>query len=235
MSKTLQGRGLPAENSRTVFNWGNEPTLDDGPAVQSPTATDDPQYSCTVMYAGNIGELQDLETVVRAAHSVREPGFRLVLCGRGVALPRLRGLAADLGADNVEFWDAVDRDRLADLYLQSDFQIVSLKDLSIFRGTVPSKFQASLAFGVPVITSVPGDVEAIVNDERIGFTAVPESVSSLEGAFRRALATSHRERSAMSQRSREYYYRTMSREAGVSQIERILEEARRYSGKKGKL
>jgi colanic acid biosynthesis glycosyl transferase WcaI len=234
MSETLQERGLPVDKSRTVFNWGNEPANPESPARDAIAALNDADLSCTVMYAGNIGELQDLETVIRAARAVQEPGFRLVICGTGVALPRLRGLATDIGADNVEFWDAVGRERLAALYEQSDFQIVSLKDLPIFRGTVPSKFQASLAFGVPVITTVRGDVEAIVEAEGLGFTAAPEDPVSLEGAFRRAFELKAKDRTAMASRARDYYYSTMSREAGVSRIESILLEARRSSGKKGK-
>ena len=39
----------------------------------------------------------------------------------------------------------------------TDAQLVSLKDLPLFRGTIPSKLQASMACGVPVVCSVAGD------------------------------------------------------------------------------
>lgn len=227
MSETLTSRGLPKERSHTVFNWGNEPGPDNG--ADTSVAADSDREQCTVMYAGNIGELQDLETVVRAAAELEgeEHAFRLVVCGAGVALPRLRTLVAELGATNVEFRDRVAPDGLAALYAEADFQVVPLKDLPIFRGTVPSKFQASLAFGVPVITTVQGDVEALVRDNRLGFTAAPQNVASLGDAFRQARDLSDSERSELAANARDFYYRSMSRDSGVERIENILLEARR--------
>lgn len=228
MSETLKRRGLPEPKSHTVFNWGNEPS--DG--VPRPAQTSPQQ--CTAMYAGNIGELQDLETVIRAAHMVgRDSGFRLVLCGTGVALARLRRLVTELDARNVEFWSPVGRDRLAEIYAQSDFQIVSLKDLSIFRGTVPSKLQTSLAFGVPVISTVRGDVESIVENNELGLTAPPEDPAALAAVFRRARRLTPDQRAVMAANARHFYYDTMSRASGVSRIEGILLEAAKSSLTKG--
>jgi glycosyltransferase involved in cell wall biosynthesis len=228
MAETLKERGLPEHASHIVFNWGNEPTGSDAP-VAEPNS-----YRCTVMYAGNIGELQDLETVIRAAHAVGlNSGLRLVLCGTGVAAPRLKRLASELGAANVEFWDAVDRGRLAEIYAKSDYQVVPLKDLPIFKGTIPSKFQASLAFGVPVIATIRGDIQSIVEQNGLGFTAAPEDVGALEAVFRAALALSPAERFDMGRRAREFYYRTMSRDAGISRIEGLLTDVSRRSGTKG--
>ncbi|WP_345762841.1 glycosyltransferase family 4 protein [Diaminobutyricibacter sp. McL0608] len=227
MAKTLIDRGLPPSHSHTVFNWGNEPS--------TPVHATTPKRSdaCTVMYAGNIGELQDLETVVRAAHAVNDlTGFRLVFRGSGVALPRLRELTEQLGATNIRFEDPVGTDRLGELYSESDYQLVPLRDLPIFEGTVPSKFQASLAFGVPVITAVRGDVEGIVRDNQLGFTAEPENAASLESAFRNAYALSSAEHASMAQRANNFYYSTMSKETGVSEIERILDKARQSHDKK---
>ena len=42
----------------------------------------------------------------------------------------------------------------------ADVQLICLRDLPLFRGTVPSKFQAILASGSPLIVSAPGDVAA---------------------------------------------------------------------------
>ncbi len=228
MSKMLESRGLPQHKSHTVFNWGNEP------AGRTASSKRTPQALRTVMYAGNIGELQDLETAVRAAHMIgADSGLRLVLCGTGVALPRLRGLVSELGARNVEFWEPVGRHHLSELYEQSDFQLITLKDLPVFRGTVPSKFQASLAFGVPVITTVRGDVQGIVEENRIGFTAPPEDADALADAFREALEMPAERQSEMSTRARDLYYSTMSREAGVSRIEAVLLGAARSPHTKG--
>lgn len=228
MSETLVARGLPEERSHTVFNWGNEPSEGAVPAERSADRV------TTVMYAGNIGELQDLETSVRAMHLLgADSGLRLVFCGTGLALPGLRALVAELGLRNVEFWDPVPREQLAAIYAESDFQLIPLKDLPIFRGTIPSKFQASLAFGVPVITTVRGDVATLVEQHGLGFSAAPEDPAALAGVFGEARLLTPGERADLGARARDFYYRTMSRDAGVGRIEDILLGASRPRRTKG--
>lgn len=101
------------------------------------------------------------------------------------------------------------------------------QDLPAFRGTVPSKLQASLSQGLPVITTVQGDVRALVDDLAIGYTADAESVPSLEQAFRAAAANAGNKRSAMASRARLAYTSRFSQAAGIAAIESILEQASR--------
>jgi len=231
MKDTLVSRGVPDARCHMVFNWGNEPDRSSSRECADSAFV---SKGCTVSYAGNVGDLQDLETVVRAANAVRDlADFRLVIRGEGVALPRLRTLADELGATNVHFKEQLGVDRLGRLYQESDFQMVPLKDLPIFRGTIPSKFQASLAHGVPVITTVTGDVASIVLENQVGFTALPEHVESLEAAFRQAYSLTAADRIAMAQRARGLYESTMSSSRGLDQIEQILLSVSARESKEG--
>ena len=62
---------------------------------------------------------------------------------------------------------------MAEVYRRSDFQLITLRDLPLFRVTIPSKFQGAMAAGIPVVTSVPGDVNALVSNHGVGLTACP--------------------------------------------------------------
>jgi len=134
-------------------------------------------------------------------------------------------LARVLKASNVEFKERIAPDRLGLLYDESDFQVVSLKDLEIFKGTIPSKFQASLAFGVPVITTVRGDMAAMVEEQQLGFVAQPENIESLEATFRDAYALPGPARREMAQRAKDFYVSSLSATRGIDEIERILSAA----------
>jgi glycosyltransferase involved in cell wall biosynthesis len=175
-----------------------------------------------VLYAGNIGDMQDLETAVRAAHETRDAGIRLMLVGDGTATTHLRTLAQTLGATNVEFRDWMPVEEVARLYGRADYALVSLKDLPAFRGTIPSKFQMALSAGVPVITTVQGDVRDIVERSRVGFTADAESVDSLAAAFREAAGEQNRD--ALRRNAASLYEERFATHAGVSAIESILAE-----------
>ena len=111
---------------------------------------------------------------------------------------------------------------MGDIYASSDFQMISLADLRIFRGTIPSKFQGSLVNGIPVITTIAGDVSDIVLTQQIGLVSAPGDVDGLAVVFRAAYALSTNERRAMGENARRYYLAEMSMKSGTDRIEEIL-------------
>ena len=222
MSRMLEARGAPADRLHVVYNWSD----DEAVARNAPELIQAVRRRLTVTYAGNVGHLQDLNTIIKAVHRLSDlEGFKLVVVGSGLALPELRDLVAGLGILSVEFRDRVKPSEMAAVYDESDFQLVSLKNLEIFEGTIPSKFQASLAQGIPVISSVPGDVGQLVAVNGIGFAARAGDVDSVAQAFRNAYDLSPEDRMRMGRRARSYYEEWMTAQAGVDSIERILIDA----------
>lgn len=215
MRELLTARGADPESLTVIPNWANE----GGKASRRK-----PEHDRTsVVYAGNFAPLQSLDLAIRAAAQVVDlEGFRLTLIGSGVSEQALRHLTAECGASNVRILDRVPRDEMDQVYAESDYQLVTLQDLPIFRGTIPSKVQNSLNAGVPMITNVAGDVTSIVSDNRLGIVCEPGSIDSLVQAFRSAHAVSPEERASMGQRCRDYYDELMSLGNGVHAVESVL-------------
>jgi len=225
MMRLLGERGVVEERLHAVFNWA-----DDAGGLRDAKGKMSESQSLRVMYAGNMGELQDLQTVLQAAALVSDlRGFQLDLVGSGISEASLRDLAAKLKLDNVVFHGRVPVADMGEQYSRSDFQLVPLKDLQIFRGTIPSKFQASLASGIPVITNVAGDVSDIVLERNVGLTSTPGDPESLAMAFRTAYAMSGSARRAMGERGAKLYNEGMSMSRGIDKIEAILADAVRSS------
>lgn len=223
MSAMLVERGVPADRIATVYNWATgEPTKDE------PSASRADASSTVVTYAGNFGDHQDLPTVLHAAKLVSDvPNLTIRLVGSGVAEPALRALAAELELENVEFIGRVPLEHMAEIHRESDFQLVTLRDLDIFRGTIPSKLQAALSVGKPVITAVAGDVRTIVEDNGVGIACEPSDPDQLAAALRTAASMSQEQRRDLSDRARSYYGANMDRELAVERIERILRSVSR--------
>lgn len=223
MTQMLIKRGVPVERAHCVLNW----------------ATPEPQEietlrkglepgTVNVVYAGNLGDHQDLETVIRAAKLVEDtPALTLTLVGSGVAEEGLKKLAKELNIQNVKFLGRVHPEEMERIHRISDFQLVTLLDLAIFRGTIPSKFQAAIAAGKPVITTVAGDVATLVREHSVGIACRPGSPEALADSLREAAAMTPGERSAMSSRARLLYDTALSRALGVDKIEEILRVASR--------
>jgi glycosyltransferase involved in cell wall biosynthesis len=221
MARMLAERGAPVERVHTVYNWGDEVAINSSRVVES----DDfhSPRSFRVMYAGNVGELQDLEVVLRAVALVRDlEGFSFEIVGSGVAEQSIKDLAAELDLQNVVFRGRVPSVEMGMHYARADFQMVPLKDLEIFGATIPSKLQASLANGVPVITTVSGDVREMVVDNGLGLYSPPGNPGLLAETFRTAYAMSDIDRHHMAERARDFYAAKMSMKSGVDRIEAIL-------------
>lgn len=219
MLRTLIERGVAPEKAHLVYNWADEPAA----SGAAPTRTAD--GTTRILYAGNVGDMQDLETAVIAAHEARDSGVHLTVLGDGVALPRIQQLAENLGCTNVEFRGQVPGDQVHRELRGADFALVCLKDLPVFRGTIPSKFQTALANGVPVITNVQGDLRQLVEREGLGFTADAEDPTSLARAFEAASRLDDLGRAELAGRVREVFGHKFGLGAGVEQIERIASDA----------
>jgi glycosyltransferase involved in cell wall biosynthesis len=217
MRDLLVARGADPEKIRVVLNWTNEALF----RPVTARAEIGRRARCTFMYAGAMGPFQNVGDSVCAAAAVADVAD-LVLVGSGIEEDAARAIAADLKADNVRFLGRRPADEMAALYAAADFQLVTLRDLPMFRGTIPSKLQAALACGSPVLVSVPGDCAELVERTGVGLACPPEDWRALADRMRQAAKLPAVERAEMGRRALETYRGQMSLRAGVDQIEEML-------------
>ncbi|KAB1915979.1 glycosyltransferase family 4 protein [Micromonospora sp. AMSO31t] len=221
--------GADPDRVRVVLNWTDERIFH--PAEPSRAARNLIRRGdrCVVMHAGTIGVRQGLETAVRAAAALGDR-MDLVLVGSGVEERRVRGLAAELQADNVRFVDRRSPPDMPELYAAADYQLVMLRDLPELRGMVPGKLQAALSCAAPVVASAGGDTVALVERARAGLSCPPEDWAALADRFWLASAIPPPARADMGRRGRDAYLRQMSLRAGVDRIEGLLHEVASRAG-----
>ena len=224
MARTLGARGAAVE-PESVPNWVDEVVFRPVSAPISEEAL--PPGRSWVMYAGGVGEVQALEHAVHAVALLKDrPDIGLVVVGDGVARPGLEALAQRLGlVDRVRFVGPRPMADMPGLMAGSIAQLVTLRDLELFRGTIPSKVQASMACGSPVICAVAGDAAALVERERCGVTAAPEDPTQLAAAMLALVDMPPEERAAMGARGRAAYLRELGATAGAERLERMLSAA----------
>jgi glycosyltransferase involved in cell wall biosynthesis len=176
-----------------------------------------------IVYAGNLGPLQGLETVVRAAATIRDrPRLQIVLVGTGVDEQKLKSLAGELRADNVRFIGRRPLEAMPALNAIADVLLIHLKDLPFFAATVPSKTQVALASGRPILMAVAGDAAAIVRDARAGLAIEPENVVSMASAFVRLHDMPRHELEELGQAGHRYYLREMSLGVGTARMAELF-------------
>jgi glycosyltransferase involved in cell wall biosynthesis len=223
MADLLRGRGVPGDRLSVVPNWVDESVF--RPVPRDPGLAQ--RLGLTgfvVMYAGSLGQLQGLETVVEAARLLADlPDLRLVLAGSGVAEPRLR--AAARGMSNVVFIGQQPPERMSGLLALGDVQLVSLRDRPLCHVTLPSKLQAILAAGRPVVGAVPGDAAWLIERSGAGQAVPPGNPVALAEAIRDLHALPPDAREKLGQAGRQYYLDHLSAGVGGAALASILTRA----------
>lgn len=107
----------------------------------------------------------------------------------------------------------------------ADVSVVSLADRPLFRVTMPSKLQAALAMGSPVIASCAGDVADVVQRSGAGWVAKPEDPASIADAVRAAAYAGPDHRSESGGQGARFYQERMSRRVGSALLADVLDAA----------
>ena len=133
-----------------------------------------------VMYAGNVGFSQSLDTLVEVAR--RMPQVIILINGAGAALQSLRQRAA--GITNVRFGDYQPEARLSEVLATGDIHVVPLR-AGLASVSVPSKTYAVLAAGRCVVAAVDRDteIERLITRAGAGVCVAPDDIEALQAAL----------------------------------------------------
>lgn len=227
MKTLLQTRGVPEAKIDVVYNWVDEHLFRPAPATRSDNA------SFTVMYAGSIGAVQGLDVAVRALAMLRpDEDVRLRLIGAGAEVSSLERLASELGVSTrVSFAGPRPVQEMSEVMAGADVQLVCLKDDPLFHLTMPSKIQAILASGRPVITCAPGDAAALTTESGAGWSVAPGDAAGLVEAIREARALPHQELEELGKAGHVFYEEKLSSRMGSRQLEVALGRAVEVGGR----
>jgi putative colanic acid biosynthesis glycosyltransferase WcaI len=223
--RLLVERGVPGHKIHVIYNWTDEEMFHPVPRDEALGRELGLAERFNILYAGNIGPLQGLDTVVRAAARVRSVrAIQIVVVGVGQQEDELRALARSVGATNVLFVGRRPYQEMPRIGALADVHLVHLRDLPFFRATIPSKTQVALACARPVLMAVNGDAADIVRKAEAGVTCPAEDESRLADAMVTLAETSREELEAMGQRGRRFYLDEMSLDIGGRDMDRLLRE-----------
>lgn len=171
-----------------------------------------------VVFAGNLGTAQALDTLVQAAILLRDdPQIRLVLVGSGSRLEWLKEQQLLHKLHNLVIPGRFAMAEMPQIFERSAALLVSLNDEAVFAQTIPSKIQAYLAAGRPIIASLNGEGAKVVSEARAGLVSAAGQVPPLVANIRCLKALSEAERTAMGKAGRAYFDANfeMSRQVAV--------------------
>ena len=138
-----------------------------------------PDKKFTVLYSGNIGQAQGLETVIQAANILQKYPINFLFVGNGVKLQSLEEKSKQMELDNISFMPPQRKEDLIQIIKKASVCLVPLKNEPLFRHAIPSKLFEYMACGRPVIVSIKGEIEKIIKRANSGLIATPEDADSI--------------------------------------------------------
>ncbi|MGH8848482.1 MAG: glycosyltransferase family 4 protein, partial [Polaromonas sp.] len=147
------------------------------------------QPGFNVVFAGNLGTVQALGTVLDAAELLRPyADVRVVLVGSGSRSEWLQREVARRKLGNVQLAGRFAPEAMPGILTQASALLVSLARSPIMSQTVPSKVQAYLAAGKPIIASLDGEGARVVEESGAGVSCPAEDAVALAQAVLRLRA-----------------------------------------------
>ncbi|MFP4487433.1 MAG: glycosyltransferase family 4 protein [Campylobacterales bacterium] len=167
-----------------------------------------------ITYAGNIGEGQGLDKIVPDMAKKLGSDFEIHIVGDG---GKKKDLISNLkGIDNVKLFDPVNREKLLEIYKQSDILFLHLNDYEAFKKVLPSKIFEYATTNKFIIAGVGGYAKDFI-EENISDAIVFEpcnaddfyekfkNVKELEAINRQSFVEKFKRENIMAKMAKEVY------------------------------
>lgn len=179
-----------------------------------------------VLFAGNIGEAQDLPAVLKAAELLRDrTDIQWLIVGDGRMAAWAKEEVQRRGLSQVHFLGRHPLEAMPHFYAAADALLLPLKREPIFALTIPGKLQSYLACARPILAMLDGEGARIVQESGAGLTCPAGDADGLAKQVLSLSAMSDSERQAMGLNGRNYYEANFDRTRLFDQLESWLEDA----------
>jgi len=229
--RALIDRGVPSAKVSLIRNWA-EAEFDGLPHRPRKSR------SFTIVYAGNLGRAQQLGNLLEACAILwrERPEIRIALYGSGVDEPELRQAAKARHLDNIEFRGRICASQIGRAFAQADALLLHLSQDPLFDITIPSKTQAYLSAGRPIVAAVNGETAKLLRESGAAVVVPPADPAALARAIVEMADTADSRRAKMGRSGAEYYRRHFSFSEGMARTIAQLEGtyARMAAGQGGR-
>jgi len=187
----------------------------------------------SVLFAGNVGVGQAVQVIVDVAELLRDyPDIHFVVLGKGSRWDWMCEQAGARGLTKLHLPGRYPVETMPGLMRQASALLVTLADQPIFAATIPSKVQAYMAVGRPILACMNGEGARLVHEAHAGFAIPAEDATALADAVLRLYRVSAEDRDRVGRNGRAYYKAHFDHDRLVEQLINQLQALNLSFGKK---
>lgn len=221
IKRSMVARGVSADKIEVVYNWVDEK------AVQPVAKEDNPLFEefgldrskFTIVYAGNLGNAQNIGIVLDGAKELPEVQFAVF--GSGGLENEVRKRISDEGLTNVHLNPLQPVEKVKYVYSLGEACIVSCKE-GLGGSAMPSKSWSIMSCGRPVVASFDeGELKEILENNNCGVFSHAGNVKEFMAAIRQ-MATNREQCEEMGKNARQFILDNLTKEVGAKKYVNII-------------
>ena len=225
MRKQLLSRGIPDNKVAVVYNWIDEKEcyyiskrenfLFDKYSID--------KKKFIALYAGNIGYMQQVDTIVYAANILKDNNdVFFAIVGDGACKQEIENLIKKLNLQNIKIYPLQPMNLVSYVYSLGDVGLVSLKS-GVSKLALPSKTWSIMSASRPVICEIDdySEMNDIIKQNDCGFTCLPKDAKTMAENIGK-LYNDEKLRKSMGENSRKFILQKIRQEAGIDEFCKII-------------
>jgi glycosyltransferase involved in cell wall biosynthesis len=182
-----------------------------------------------IMFAGNIGDSQDFESIISAASLLRDQNIHWIILGDG---RRRTWLEEELKKNHLgskfHLLGSYPAEEMPHFFYHCDVMLVTLRKSDLFRLTVPAKVQSYLAFGKPIVAMLDGEGSTIIREAGAGLTCNAGNFLQLAENIKFLSTIDKKRLEEMGCNARDYCSKHFNRKSLFLKFEQVVADLQSY-------
>ena len=220
-AKSVKDKNISDDKIAYFPNWA------DVPSVTETITPENMPEGFIVMFAGNLGTSQALDTIVAAAEKLKtHSDIHFVILGDGRQAEWMKKQVENKSLQHqVHFLGRHPASHMPAYFECADVLLVTLNRDPVFALTIPSKIQAYLAAGKPIIGALDGFAADVIKESNAGFSGDAEDADALAENILRCYNLSKTELQQLGLNAKQYSDQEFNREKLIRQLTEWLSKA----------
>ena len=225
--KNLIIRGINEKKITVIYNWNDSTQNSENLIDKNIVEQFDIPNKFNIVFAGTMGVYQGMDTILDAAQILRQEHEKIqfILIGGGTEVERLKERALQMNLNNVKFLGRIPKDIINSVLKLGDVFLVHLIRHPMFSITIPSKTQAYMSVGKPILMGVEGDAADLIQEANCGLIFEPENVMSLIDAISRLYILEKSSIMEMGKSGLAFYHKHLSFEKGFDCFTKLFQNS----------